>query len=156
LRTLIVAAAALLFAGATSPTLAMPLPGSAAGSAELARAATALDPASHVMATKKKKKKSSKKESVSFQEIGNARRGKSDLEIKVKTSKADRTCQLKIKWHDGSTTNEEEDSDDDKICEFTVSVPSGRDAAGDAEATVTVKDGSGKKVASAKKKFPVS
>jgi len=156
-RTLIAAAAALLAVGTTSSVFAAQ-PATIPATSAFVQGLP--DPGASVLVhstTKKKKKKksSSSKESAKFEEIGNAKRGKSDLEIKIKVSKTDRTCELKIKWKSGDTTTDEEDANDDKVCEFSIEVPGDRDVVGDATATVTVKDASGKKVASAKKTFPV-
>jgi hypothetical protein len=152
-RTLIAAAAALLAVGTATPSFAAPFPPTIAGSASIVQSLSSSLTTVHL--TKKKKKKSKSKESASFEEIGNAKRGKSDLAIKVKVSKADRTCQLKITWNNDEKSEDEQDADDSKICELSVDVPSDRDVVGDATATVTVKDSSGKKVATAKKTFTV-
>jgi hypothetical protein len=154
MRTLIAAAAALLAVGTATPSFAAPFPPTMAGSASIVQSLSSS--LTTVQLTKKKKKSKSKsKESASFEEIGNAKRGKSDLSIKVKVSKTDRTCQLKITWNNDDTSEDEQDANDNKICEFSVEVPSGRGVVGDATATVTVKDTSGKKVATAKKTFTV-
>jgi hypothetical protein len=152
-RTLIAAAAALLAVGTATPSFAAPFPPTIAGSASIVQSLSSSLTTVHL--TKKKKKKSKSKESASFEEIGNAKRGKSDLAIKVKVSKADRTCQLKITWNNDDTSEDEQEADDSKICEFSVEVPGDRGVVGDATATVTVKDSSGKKVATAKKTFTV-
>ena len=154
MRTLLVVAAALFALGATSPVLATPLPNAAFAPSIVVQGLPGAGAAGLTEIRKKKKK--STKESAKFEEIGNATRGKADLEIKVKVAKSDRSCELKVKWKDGSSSAEEDDeAKSDKICEFSVSVPNARDAIGDATATVTVKDASGNKVASAKKTFPV-
>jgi hypothetical protein len=152
-RTLIAAAAALLAVGTATPSFAAPFPPTMAGSAGIVQSLSSSLPT--VQLTKKSKSKSKSKESASFEEIGNAKRGKSDLAIKVKVSKADRTCQLKITWNNDDTSEDEQEADDSKICEFSVEVPGDRGVVGDATATVTVKDSSGKKVATAKKTFTV-
>lgn len=105
------------------------------------------------MTTKKKKKKSS--ESAEITEIGNAKRGKSDLEIKAKVAKSGRTCELTVKFKGGATDDDDTTSDRNKICEFTISVPDKTSVVGTATAELTVKDSNGKKVASAKKTFDV-
>jgi hypothetical protein len=153
-RTLIAAAAALLAVGTATPSFAAPFPPTIAGSASIVQSLSSSLTTVH-LTKKKKKKKSKSKESASFEEIGNAKRGKSDLAIKVKVSKADRTCQLKITWNNDDTSEDEQEADDSKICEFSVEVPGDRGVVGDATATVTVKDSSGKKVATAKKTFTV-
>ena len=153
MRTLIAAAAALLAVGTATPSFAAPFPPTMAGSASIVQSLSSSLTA--VQLTKKKKSKSKSKETASFESIGNAKRGKSGLEIKVKVSKSDRTCQLKITWNNDEKSEDEQDADDSKICELSVDVPSDRDVVGDATATVTVKDSSGKKVATAKKTFTV-
>lgn len=153
LRILVAAVVALL---AASPAFATPLPTAASGSSVVVQALPGAGTAgSTEVRKKKKKKKTSSKESAKFEEIGNATRGKPDLEIKVKVAKSDRTCELKVKWNDDSSSSDDDEAKSDKICEFSVSVPDARDALGDATATVTVRDAAGKKVASAKKTFPV-
>lgn len=152
LRILVAAIAALL---AASPAFATPLPTAASGPSVVIQALPGAGAAGPTEVRKKKKKSSSSKESAKFEEIGNATRGKPDLEIKVKVAKSDRTCELKVKWNDDSSSSDDDEAKSDKICEFSVSVPDARDALGDATATVTVRDAAGKKVASAKKTFPV-
>jgi hypothetical protein len=154
-RTLIAAAAALLAVGTATPSFAAPFPPTIAGSASIVQSLSSSLTTVHLTKKKKKKSKSKSKESASFEEIGNAKRGKSDLAIKVKVSKADRTCQLKITWNNDDTSEDEQEADDSKICEFSVEVPGDRGVVGDATATVTVKDSSGKKVATAKETFTV-
>ena len=150
MRTFIAAAAALLAVGATSPVLAAPLaPPISAGSSVV----QALPGASAAGLTVRKKKK----ESVTLQDVENAKVGSSDLKITFKVSKAERTCQLEIKWKDGSSADVEDvDADSDKICEFTdIEVPKGSKNRGDASVTVRVLDGTGKKVASLDTKITV-
>jgi hypothetical protein len=155
LRTLIVVVEALLAVGAASPALAVPPFTVASEGAGIAVRHLPTAGAAGLTVRKKKEKKAHKKESVSFQEIGNARRGKSDLEITVRVAKTERTCELKITWENDDTTEDEADANDDKLCELSVDVPSDRSVVGDAKATVTVKNLSGKKVASASKTFAV-
>lgn len=150
LRILVAAVAALL---AASPAFATPLPTAASGPSVVVQALPGAGAAGSTEV--RKKNKSSSKESAKFEEIGNATRGKPDLEIKVKVAKSDRTCELKVKWNDDSSSSDDDEAKSDKSCEFSVSVPDARDAIGEATATVTVKDASGNKVASAKKTFPV-
>lgn len=154
MRPLIVAAAALLAVGVASPTLAAPaVTLDSRPAADTQTSIQLAAPVPLVQATKKKKKK--KSESASITEIGNARRGKSDLEIKASVSKSGRDCNLSVKWKDGSTSEDDAESKEDKICEFSISVPSSSGVVGEATASLTVKDASGKKVASAKKTFTV-
>ena len=151
MRTLIAVVVALLALGAAPPAFGSALPAIEPGAALGIRGEPGAGPAGVVRASKKK----SSKESAKFEEIGNAKRGKSDFEIKIKVSKSEWTCELKIKWNNGDTTSDEEDANDDKICEFSIEVPKERDTVGDATATVTVRNANGKKVASAKKTFEV-
>ena len=150
LRTLVVAA--LLALGATSPVLATSRPAAGSSTSVVVQGLPDGGAAGPIRAKKKKKLS---RESAKFEEIGNAKRGKPDLEIKVKVSRSERSCELKIKWKNGDTSEGNADAKDEKLCEFSISVPDARDAVGDATATVTVKDASGNKVASAKKTFPV-
>ena len=154
MRTLIAVVVALFAVSAASPALGSALPAVGPGAATSVQGLPDAGAAGLTEVRKKKKKKSSK-ESAKFEEIQSANRGKPDLEIKVKVAKSDRTCDLKIKWKDGSSSADNDEAKTDKICEFSVSVPDARDAIGDATATVTVRDPAGKKVASAKKTFPV-
>jgi hypothetical protein len=73
--------------------------------------------------------------------------------IRVKVAKSDRTCDLKVKWADGTTSSDSDNGGSSKVCAFTEDAPKG--AAGDAKATVTVKDSSGNNVATATKTFSV-
>lgn len=154
MRSLIVAAAALLAVGAAIPAQAAPaivtpgLSGVTLASIHQPVTSTA------VQAAKKKKKKKTS-ESASITEIGNARRGKSDLEIKATVAKTGRACELTIKWKDGSTTDVEANSEEEKVCEFSVEVPNNTKVVGEATANLTVKDSAGKKVATASRKFTV-
>jgi hypothetical protein len=97
-----------------------------------------------------------KKEAASFQEIQHATRGKKDLEIKVKVAKTDRSCDLRVEWGDGSISKDDDPkAGSDKICEFSVGVPSSRDAIGEATAIVSVRAPSGSKVSTISKTFDV-
>ena len=150
LRTFIAAAAALLAVGATSPALAVPLaPPMSAGSSVV----RALPGASAAGLTVRKKKK----ETVTLQKVENATLGSSKLKITFKVAKPERTCQLEIKWKDGSSTNVDDvEADEDKICEFKeIEVPKSSKNRGDASVTVKVLDGTGKKVASLDTTFAV-
>lgn len=156
MRTLLAAAAVLLAVGAAAPSYAAPLHSAAPANTTLVQWVPAAATADGgVVYKKKKKKKSSTSESASIESIGNAKRGKSDLEIKVKVAKADRTCELKIVWHNDDKTEDDADSDEDKICEFSIQVPDDKNVVGDATAEVTVKNADGKKVASTKRTFTV-
>jgi hypothetical protein len=149
-RTLIAAAAVLLAVGTTSTALAAPLaPMSATPSV------VQMLPGAGVNALPVKKKK--KKESVTLQKVENAKVGSSDLKITFKVAKPERTCQLEIKWKDGSSADVDDvDADDDKICEFDgIEVPKGSKVRGDATAKVRVLDSSGKKVATLETTFAV-
>jgi hypothetical protein len=102
------------------------------------------------------RKSDKKREAASFQEIQRPTRGKEDLEIKVKVARSDRSCDVKVEWGDGSISKDDDPkAGRDKICEFSVGVPSSRDAIGEATATVSVRDPSGSKVATITKVFEV-
>ena len=153
MRTLIAATAALLAVGAASPALAASIAPAATHTGavlQLPAAAPTL-----VQAKKKKKKKKKTSESAEITEIGNAKRGKADLEIKATVAKEGRTCELTVKYKGGATADDDSTSDADKICEFSIEVPNDSKVVGEATAELTVKDSSGKKVATAKKTFTV-
>ena len=146
MRTLIAAAAVLFAVGTTSPVIAAS-PASAGSNL-----VQVLPGAGSAGLTVRKKKK---KETATFQEIGTAKIG-NDLKIKIKVSKPDRKCELELTWKDGSTADvDDEDSDADKICKFTIAVPNSKKIVGDATVKVTVRDGTDKKVASEETTFPV-
>lgn len=147
MRLLLAAAGALIAVGVATPTFAAPPTATTTATQRSSTDTTVL------AATKKKKRK--KSESASIDSIGKAIRDKRDLEIKATVAKEGRDCQLKVKWKDGSTDEDEDTSKEDKTCEFSISVPDGTRVVGEATAELIVKDSSGKKVASASKTFTV-
>ena len=151
MRTLLVAAAALVAVSATTPALAAPPILPAPSMADIALSAPLFAPATGGTAVQKKKK-----ESATLQTVKGAKRGKKGLKIKIKVAKSDRTCEMNLQWADGSSADVEDvDASTGKVCTFTVDVPKGRDVVGDAEVSVKVKDGTGKKVASVSGSFTV-
>lgn len=113
----------------------------------------------------KSKKKGHKKSSdknksgsgtVTLDSIPSVKHGKSGFEITATVSKAGLTCDLKIKYADGSGDHPDSvTSDKDKSCTFQVDIPDDSGVAGEASAEVTLKDADGKKLASDKKSFTV-
>jgi hypothetical protein len=152
-RSLIVAAAALLAVGTAVPALAAPAITTSTPAPTTLSSIQLHSAATSVLAKKKKKKKTS--ESATITEIGNATRGKIDLEIKATVAKSGRECKMSVKWKDGSNTDDETVSKDDKVCEFSIEVPNNTKVVGEATANLTVKDSGGKKVATASRKFTV-
>jgi hypothetical protein len=164
MRTFIVAAAALLAVGTAVPTFAATIAPATDLSAASYLSSSPMDvqeadqgiAATTTTTTKKKKKKTTPAaETASITEIGTAKRGKSDLEIKATTSKAGRQCKLSIKWKDGTKTDAETDAKSDETCEMTIAVPNAAGVVGEATASLTIKDTSGNKVASTSKTFTV-
>jgi len=78
------------------------------------------------------------------------------LAIKVKVAKSGRKCELKVTWKNDTSSNDTEAAGSDKVCSLSIDVPDSSAVVGDAKASVTVKDSSGKKVATASKTFTVS
>ena len=154
MRSLIVAAAALLAVGTAVPALAAP---ATTTSGLTATTLASLQPqnSTPLVQAKKKKKKKKTSESATITEIGTATRGKIDLEIKATVAKSGRECKMSIKWKDGTNTDDETVSKDDKVCEFSIEVPNNTKVVGEATANLTVKDSAGKKVATASRKFTV-
>jgi hypothetical protein len=97
-----------------------------------------------------------KKEKASFEDIAATTRGKKGLEIRVKVAKSGRKCELKVTWKNDTSSNDDDASDSDKVCTFSIDVPDSSAVVGDAKASVTVRDNSGKKVATASKTFAVN
>jgi len=155
MRLLLAGAIALLAVSTTTPALAAtPLP-VAASDATVQMHPSAGETTVLASSKKKKKKKTTKNESVSIENIATVKRGKRDFEIVAKLSKSDRTCELQVKWADGTKDKSEEVDADGKRCEMVIDVPNERDVVGKATATVTVRDGKGKKVGTAQKTFMV-
>ena len=101
-------------------------------------------------------KKKSSSESVTLDDISSVKHGKSGVEITASVSKAGLTCDLKIKYADGSSDSPDSvTSAKDKTCTFEIDIPNNSGVAGDATAEVILKDASGKKLASDKKSFTV-
>ena len=150
MRILIAAATVFLAVGTTSPAIAAsPVPPTSPGSSLV----QALPGAGAAGLTVRKKKK----EKVTLQDVENAKLGSSDLKITFKVAKPERTCQLEIKWKDGSSADVDDvDADEDKICEFNeIEVPKSSKVRGDATMTITVLDGTGKQTVSTEMKFTV-
>lgn len=151
MRVLLASAAALLIVYGIGPVVAA---AAEAGAGPTLQFRTADGGAPVTVRAKKKKK--AKKESASISDIGEVRRGKKDLEIGATVAKSGRTCELKIKWKDGSTDEADSvESTSSKVCVMRIDVPSSRNAVGEATAELTVRDSSDNKVASAKKTFTV-
>lgn len=150
MRPLLVLAASLL-AVTAAPLADWTLSAPAAVIGAPAPQAAPLTNLTTVQTTKKKKK-----ESATIQTIGSVKHGKKDFEITAKVAKADRKCELEIKWADGSTDSpDDEDADSSKKCTFKIDVPSNSKVIGDATAKLTVRDGTNKKVASDQQTFSV-
>jgi hypothetical protein len=154
MRTLVVSAVALLAttvplsAFAASPSTLI-----STDSVSLQAMATG-DHATNLLSTSTTTKK--KKEKASFEEIAPTTRGKKGLEIRVKVAKSGRKCELKVTWKNDASANDDDTSGSDKVCTFNIDVPDSSGVVGDAKASVTVKDSSGKKVATASKTFTVN
>jgi hypothetical protein len=144
MRTLIVSAAALLITAVPSAALA-----SSPTDGVSLQAMSVTAPTIGLQTTTRSKKK---KETASFESIGDATHGKK-VAFHVKVAKPDRTCDLKVRWADGTSSSDSDTAGSDKICSFTEDAPKG--AAGDAKATATIRDGSGNKVTTVTKTFSV-
>lgn len=105
---------------------------------------------------KKKSTKDSSSGSATLDSIASVKHGKSGVEITASVSKADLTCDLKLRYANGSTDSPDSvTSDKDKVCSFSVDIPDDSDVAGTAAAELTLHDSNGKKLASDKKDFTI-
>ena len=147
-RTLAVAVTAVILTSVT-PTVAdaISVPSAARVLAIGGRTGIAVEKTS-----KSKGKNKSSSESVTINDIASVKHGKQNFQITASVAKTSRTCELKVKWHNGDEDSPDPvAADSNKNCTMTINVPD--DAAGDAKATVTVKDNKGNKVASDSKTF---
>ena len=149
MRTLIVAAAALLAVGTTSPVIAASPAPTTSNNPDLVQALPGAGAAGLTTVRKKKK------EAATIKSISSATRGK-QVKIRVQVAKADRRCELELQWNDGSSADVADvDARTNKYCTFTVDVPDEKGISGKAHVNVTVKTATDKKMTEVEGEFTV-
>lgn len=148
---LALAVLATQLAAETTPSVSA-APATPALSAGEARLASPLA----VFKKKKTKKKSSSSVKLTIDDIGNVRRGEDNVLIRAHVRKSGLTCELSVKYADGSKDSPDDvTSDSNGTCSMHVDVPNRKAVVGNAVATVRVVDSKGKEQAKKDASFKV-
>lgn len=107
--------------------------------------------------SERKSKKVVKKETIAIHVPSDVDRGTKGVEITGKPSTDNRSCEMTIKWNDGTSTDVEKvRANDGRQCIFKVDVPRNAKVVGEASVAMKLTDSHGKKLASASRVMEVT